>query len=318
MEVEVSKPRLSYAEFIASKPAGVTLVALINRYIEEMEGIKPLGESHRCTLRKVGRMPIGAKVASALTKHDFIDMAKALKADGLCPATVNQYCTYTGGVLKYAPSAWDEHKEVSHLALELAKPFLKSHGYIGKSTPRDRRPTPEEIDKLVAFFTKQNEQKRTRIDMVKMTLWQVRSARRVGESCALLWEDWSREDHTIVVRKMKDPRNKNKRKVVALPKAAQAMLEELWPARDPNEPRIFPYKSKSCTKRYIDAKHRTGINGLRLHDSRRECGTRLVEDDGYTPAQAILVTGHETVAIFERTYLRQDARKFKDGPRAIR
>lgn len=72
---------------------------------------------------------------------------------------------------------------------------------------------------------------------------------------------------------------------------------------------IFPYVSKSCSASYTAAKHKLGIEGLRLHDSRRDRGTRLVEDDGCTPAQAICYTGHETVAVYERTYLRQDPAK---------
>jgi hypothetical protein len=55
-----------------------------------------------------------------------------------------------------------------------------------------------------------------------------------------------------------------------------------------------------------------------MHDSRRDCGTRLVEDKGYSPAEAILVTGHETTAIFERTYLVMKPENFRLGPKAKR
>lgn len=292
-----------------------TLAWILQRYIETMDSVRPLTESHRCTLRKVCRLPIGKKIAAKITKSEFKDFGKWLHSEGLKGSTANQYFTYMTVALKYAVSDWDECEDCAAtlVALDTAKPFLTKHGYIGKSEPRTRRPSPEEIERLVAFFAEANKSSRTKIDMVAITRWQLWSGRRIGESCALLWEDWHREDNTILVRKMKDPKNKNKQKLVALPKKAQAMLEEMWPTR--KGARIFPYNKKSCVKRYIEAKKELGIDGLRLHDSRRDCGTRLVEDDGYTSAQAILVTGHETPAIFERVYLRQDPRKFKDGPK---
>jgi integrase len=107
--------------------------------------------------------------------------------------------------------------------------------------------------------------------------WQIASGRRIGETCKLLWEDWDREAQTIVVRKMKDPKNKNKRKVVALTDEAQAMLVELYEKRDPSEPRIFPYNSKSVGASYTRAKNDLEIIDLHLHDCRAKCYTTMRE-----------------------------------------
>lgn len=321
----MKKLKWTYAEFVAVQEARKTpktLSWLIDRFIAEMNGlngqpaVKPLGPSHITALRRIQREPIARKMANTLRKQDIIEHAR-WRRQTVCAATVGQDIIFINGVLKYAPSAWDDCEDVSAAAVAAAKPFLTKHGLIGKSEPRSRRPTAEEIQRLVAYFQEQNDYRGTEIDMAKVTLWQVRSGRRISETCRLLWEDWDRENHTILVRKMKDPRRRNKSKVVALPIEAQQMLEEMWETRDPNEPRIFPYNSKSCSARYTLAKKAIGIDGLRLHDSRRECGTRLVEEQGYTPSQAILVTGHETVAIFERTYLRQKPELFKLGPKGM-
>lgn len=299
-----------------------TLGSLIGRFIAEMDGtngsaaVRELGDSHRWTLLRLQR-DIGHIPASEWKKQDVIAFAKK-RRETVNAGTVSQDLTYLFGVLNYAPSAWEDCEEISGAAITAAKPFLTKHQLIGKSVPRERRPQPEEIEGLLDYFkTPPRRGKQRTLDMVSMTLWQLYSGRRVGESCALLWEDWNREDQTILVRKMKDPRNKNKQKVVALPIEAQAFLVAMWDVRNPSEPRIFPFNKKSVCAAYTHAKKILGIVNLHLHDSRRDCGTRLVEDKGYTPAQAILVTGHETVHVFERTYLKQDPAKFKLGPQGI-
>lgn len=297
------KPRLKYS----SKP---TIEVLIHRYIEKMETVKPLGLSHKLTLLKEAREQLGPVVAAELTRDEVILYAEAMT--DLCPATRNQYITYLGGVLKYAGStpSWPDCKDVHAGAIEAAKPYLTKHGLIGKSQKRDRRPTQEELERLFDLFVEQNQRPKNKIDMVVMGLWQVASGRRVGESCALLWEDWNREEQTILVRKMKDPRGK-KSKWVALTPEATSILQALEPMKTTD--RIFPYNSHSVSARYTEAKRILGIVNLRLHDSRRECASRLLEK-GYTARQVILVTGHEKEDGAANVYMKMNPATFKDGP----
>lgn len=300
-----------------------TLGSLIHRYINEMNGtaqqpgLRPLGETHQYALRAIARRPIGEKVAEQLKKSDWIEYAKTRRLT-VGPATVNQEITYSAGVLKYSGSAWDGCDDVHAGSIEAAKPMLTKHGLVGKSTPRDRRPTNGELERLVDYFEGQNKHRLTKIDMTRLTVWQVYSGRRLGETCRLLWSDWNREDHTILVRKMKDPKNRDKNKVVALPEEAQAMLVAMSEVRETAEPRIFPYNKRSASHRYTQAKHALGITNLRLHDSRRECGSRLVEDKGYTSAEAIQVTGHETTVIFEKNYMKLNPALLRFGPASRR
>jgi hypothetical protein len=142
MQIAVAKPRLIYAEFkAAQQPQQGTVAAIINRYIEEMDGgIRPLGESNRITLRRIQRHWLGAKVAATLDKRDIIDYCRERRQD-VCPATINGDLTSLTSALKYAGSAWDDCEGVSDDAITDAKPFLKKHDLLGKSTPRTRRPT---------------------------------------------------------------------------------------------------------------------------------------------------------------------------------
>lgn len=296
-----------------------TVAQIVERFIAAMDKTeRPVGTSGRYTLRNVARSVLGQKIAAQLTKKDIIGHCEARRAAGVMASTVDKDVSCLTVALKYAGAAWVDCEDVSDAAISAAKPFLVRHGLTGKSIPRDRIPTPEEIERLCEYFDRPNLWNRKRIPMTLLTLWQFYSARRIGESCRLLWEDWKREEQTILVRKMKDPRKRDKRKVVALPEEAQAMLVALWEIRDPNEPRIFPYRAESCIAAYVAAKKKTGIDGLHLHDSRRKCCTRLVEK-GYSSAEAIMFSGHETPAVFERTYLRMDAASVvRAGPVKLR
>lgn len=306
------KPRMTLAQYRAAMQQG-TIANLIERYMGEVS----VGTDTAYRLRKLQRHPIGAMLARDLKRADVIELCRERRKE-VRAATVNHDVVVLSTVLKYAGSGvWTDCLDVSAVEVLAAKPFLNRHDLIGKSEPRSRRPTPDEVSTLEAYFARQNDHQRTKVDMVLLTRWQIASGRRIGESCNLLWEDWRREDQTILVRKMKDPRRKNKQKVVALTPEAQAMLFELEPLRDPAEPRIFPFNSKTASARYTMAKRALGIENLRLHDSRRELGSRLVER-GFTANEAIGFTGHETTEIFERVYCKPDVSLLKNGPASKR
>lgn len=324
----VAKPRVSYSAVFGQQaakqeavaaPQQQTVAQVLNRYVAAMAlTARPVGLSASYTFKNLAAAPIGSKVAAQLTKLDVKAHCEFRLAGGVKPSTVDKDISCLGVALKYAPSAWEDCEDVSDAAIAAAKPFLLRHGLIAKSTPRTRRPTIEEIERLIVYFNRPNPWNRRRIPMDVMTVWQFYSCRRIGESCRLLWEDWNRDEQTILVRKMKDPRRRNKAKVVALPKEAQAFLIALWEIRDPDEPRILPYRAESCIAAYVAAKHATGIEGLRLHDSRRDRFTRLVEVDGYSIEEAILFSGHETINVPQKNYLAQQPALARFGPKAKR
>ena len=289
---------------------------LIERFITELDqpgpGKKPVGISQRYTLRAVGRSWLGQKPAAEIDDQDVIAYCKEHRDRGLSPATIQQHISYTSGVLKYARS-WRDCKGISAQAIEDAKTYLRKNHLIAKSTPRKVRPTPEQLQALIEHY---QISPRREIPMHIVELWQNYSSRRISETCRLLWADWNREDQTILVRAMKDPRKRNKDKVVALPPQAQAMLVALEPLRTTD--RIFPYKHKSCGAAHRDACKALGIKDLWLHDNRRDRATRLVEDDGYSCEEAILFTGHDSTQVYQRNYLAMKPELMKHGPLARR
>lgn len=322
--IAVSKPRLTYAQFlVVQQPPAPTVSWVIERFIREMDGldgkppVKTLGSSHRYTLRRLQRCPIGALLWRDLDQDHVVEHMQFRQKNGILPQTCNQDYTYLSGALKYGGSAWRDCKGMTDAALRAAKPFLTKHNLICKSEPRDRRPMPEEVAKLEVLAAEANLHPCNQIDMVRFARWQIASSRRLSESCRIEWHDWDYEAQTMLVHKMKDPRNRNKTKLVALTNEAQALLlewawemnakPETWTC---TERRIHPYNAKSVGAKYTRLKHRAGIVGLRLHDSRAECYTRMKEK-GIPASVCILVTGHESEALPERVYNRMKAGSFK-------
>lgn len=321
----MEKPRVKYSEQAFASQREGTVAWIIERYILAMDKTdRPVGTSGRYTLRNVAKAELGHKMARTLETDDIHAHCEARRSKGIKPSTVDKDISCLKVALDYAGAAWKDCKGISGDKIKQSKRFLSQHGLIGKSQPRDRIPTPEEIEVLCAYFDRPNPWNRDRIPMAWLTRWQNNSLRRVGETCRLEWLNWHCNEQTILVTKMKDPRRRDKAKVVALTDEAQAMLYELAyemderPELRTNEPRIFPHRAESCIAAYVAAKKATGIDGLHLHDSRRAGCTRLVQK-GYSSAEAICYSGHETPAVFERTYLRMDAAKVvRDGPVKLR
>lgn len=285
---------------------------IIERFIREMNGldtgkpVKPLGLSHLYTLRTLQRAPIGAVRASALTKHQVIDHCKE-RGKIVKPATVAHDVGYLSGVLKYAPSAWDDCEEVSNAPVLLALPFLAKHEYIGKSIPRKRVPTDDEITLLLNYFSVPPKKDRQNIiKMPDMIAFALVSTRRISEICRITHGDIDWQRKMYWVRNLKHPRFKagNHKEFAMLDPIPEIIARQprLRPD-DPNE-RVFPYNAKSVGAKYTLAKKALGIVNLRFHDNRREAITRWLKF--LPPHKVKMISGHETTFILERVY---DAQK---------
>ncbi len=267
---------------------------LIAKYIAEMDGangvpgLKTLGASHRYSLLAIGRDVLGGIKGDALTRAHIIDYAKRRRFDAenpVCPATVNQDLCYLSGVLKYAGSAWDDCEEVSAAAIEAARPFLVKHNLLGKSEPRTRLPTADELDRLIAWHVEKD--KRSKVRMVEVILFSLESTRRQSEICRITHGDidWDRVDAQgnptpmYMCRDMKHPtRRIGNHKWFAI----SANLAEIFrrqPRLAPDNPdeRVFPFRAKTVSKRYTDSKKALGITNLRFHDNRAEAITRWLK-----------------------------------------
>jgi integrase len=318
-EVEVEKPRLTYAQFLASqKAAPGTVAALIERFIAEMDlpGMKKLGETHAYSLRAVSRRSIGPKIAATLKRPDFIAYARE-RRQWVKPATVNQDITYLSGVLKYASSAWEDCEAVGDAVaqLEAAKPFLQKHNLIGKAMPRKRVATDEEVVMLLDYYAAHPGRKLRMPDFIAAGL---STTRRRGELCRMMHGDidWNRKDEhgnptpMYMIRDLKHPTKKdgNHKWFPLFPEFAEIIKSQ--PRKDPNDPeeRVFPFIPECVSQSFITAKKaiakaagNQAILTLRLHDSRRRAITMWLAKLK-SPHKVKLISGHETTHILERVY----------------
>lgn len=284
---------------------------LIERFITEMNGtetqvgVKPFlsSSSHLYALRRLQRTAFAEKDALALADDDYIEHIKERRKT-VCAATAAQDLTFWRGVVQYARSAWKDCKGLSLAPLVDAMPTMKRYGLVGKSTPRTRRPTLDEEQKLIEYLS--HGDARSEIKVVPVMKFAIISTRRRGEICRMQRGDVDFVAQTYMIRDMKHPtKKKGNHKVFALlPELAEIIRAQPLLTNNPEE-RVFPYNPISLGMRFTLAKKALGIVNLRFHDLRREAISRYLSR-GLPPHKVRLISGHENTVILERVYDKRD------------
>jgi integrase len=88
--------------------------------------------------------------------------------------------------------------------IDLARIALKRLGLIGKGQERDRRPTQDELDCLIAYF---DGNPRQIAPIGRIIRFAVATAMRQEEICKVRWSDIVERTKMFLVRDRKDPRN---------------------------------------------------------------------------------------------------------------
>lgn len=290
-----------------------TMSWLIQRVIEDVAAspmtIAQFGKSLGFTLRRIQREPLGRVVAAELAKHHLIEHCKlrrqgTVTRKGVCAATVKGDITALRGVFNHAMDVFPDCAKLTLAPFVDSKKFLVKHKLIGKSTPRTRRPTDEEIVALMTDLDISDKRPNTKIKMVPTVAFGLASARRRGEVVSIVHGDVDREKKVYWIRNVKHPTKKqgNDKCLVLWPEL-EAIID-MQPRLRPNDPteRIFPWLGESVGKRYIDAKKRCGIVNLRLHDNRREAISRWLLKLGSKDKVRKLVSAHDSEKVFDTVY----------------
>lgn len=263
----------------------VTVGDLIKRYVDEFEDLGRFGRSKLHALRQLQASDLARTAAVSLSQSDVVDHVRTRRLSGAGAATVNNDVVWLRVVFKAARSAWGIRLDLDELSA--AAEACRQLQLIGRGRRRNRRPSPDELALLDAFFAVRDD--RRSVPMRDLMWFAVFSSRRQAEICSITWADNDEAEQTGLVRDAKHPRRKrgNHRRFRYTPEA-WAIVE-----RQPRgDARIFPFNPKTVGTYFRDACLALEIDDLRFHDLRHEATSRLFEQ-GYSIVEVQQFTLHD-------------------------
>jgi integrase len=277
------------------------LAAVIDRYTDE--SIKKIGRTKAQVLRAIKTYDIASKTCSEITSADVIAFANQLIIK-VTPQTVANYLSHLAAVFAVARPAWGYPLDQTAMkdAFVVAKPL----GIASKSRERDRRPTLDELDKIMVHFGERLKCRPASIPMQKVIGFAIFSTRRLEEITRILWKDLDVEGSRVLVRDMKNPGEKIGNDVwCELPVEAMQIILSM-PKKGAE---IFPYCGDTIGTNFTRACQLLDIIDLHFH-LRHDGVSRLFEICRNIP-QVAAVSGHRSWSSLKRyTHLRQTGDKY--------
>ncbi|MBV9981863.1 tyrosine-type recombinase/integrase [Bradyrhizobium sp.] len=277
---------------------------VIDRYTDE--SIKKIGRTKAQVLRAIKAYDIANKPCSEITSADVIAFANQLVVK-VTPQTVGNYLSHLAAVFAVAKPAWSY--PLAQTAMKDALVVAKRLGVSSKSRERDRRPTLEELDKIMEYFGERLSRRPSSIPMQKIIGFAIFSTRRLEEITRISWRDLDVEGSRVRVRDMKNPGEKIGNDVWCdLPPEALQIVVSM-PKRSKE---IFPYSGDAIGTNFTRTCQFLEIIDLHLHDLRHDGVSRLFEIGRNIP-QVAAVSGHRSWSSLKRyTHLRQTGDKYAD------
>jgi integrase len=222
-----------------------------------------------------------------------VTLRKQLSRGNRAPATVSSYLTHVCHIL-----AEDDFGPAYHVcldALDRGKRAARRHGLAGKSKVRERRPTDEELEKLMQYFSSLYEGNKRCIPMHYILAFAIFGCRRQSEITSIKWDDFEEDD--ILVRGMKHPRRPEGIDTITTLTDEAKRIIALHGAR--GTVRIFPYNPGTISRQFTDACKLLGIKDLHFHDLWHE-GISWVREKGWSVSHTMMVSGHSSTQTLDR------------------
>lgn len=284
-------------------PPTPTLSDAIDKYVDGQ--IKEIGRTKAQVLRAIKEFEIADREVDQIDSSHVVAFAEELIEDR-SSQTVANYLSHLSAVFTLARPAWGI--ALDPRAMKDAMLVCKRLGLISKSNQRDRRPSLEELNKLLDLFEDRYKRGRS-MPMHQICIFALFSTRRQNEIVRPTWGDLDSSRTRILIKDMKHPGEKIGNDVwCELPPEAQAVINGL--PDGPLDQPIFPYNSQTISARFTRACKLLGIDDLRFHDLRHEGISRLFEM-GWTIPQVATVSGHRSWQSLQRySHLRQTGDKY--------
>lgn len=286
------------------KPTDPLLKDVIDTYNQDK--LRPHGKTKDQVLRSIKNADIGALRCSEITSQELVKFAQSIKAQ---PQTVGNYISHLASIFSVAKPAWGY--PLDKQAMDDARVVLDKLGLIGRSKQRTRRPTLNELDQLMKYYTVVELKRKDSIPMTRLIPFAIFSTRRQEEITRMVGKDLDRANLEIIVRDMKNPGEKIGNDVTTSLTPEALQLIELQPKTDGC---IWPHNAESVSTSFSRACAFLGIEDLHFHDLRHEGISRLFEL-GWSIPRVACVSGHRSWTSLKRyTHLRQVGDKYKDWP----
>lgn len=280
---------------------------LIDLHIDDMKSVGKAPRRSKAATLKMLKARLGRKKLGQLDRQLFIDFGKERAKKGAGPMTLSIDIGAIKLVITHAIAV--HGLTVSVEPVNMARLALKRLGLVGKGVERDRRPTEEELARLIEHF---EGNPRQIIPMGRVIRFAIATAMRQEEIFRVMWSDYAARTKMLTIRDRKDPREKvgNDQRIPLLKVSGYdpiALIEEQGAARSNRDQRIFPFNHKSAGAAFTRACKDLGIVDLHFHDLRHEGTSRLFEA-GFQIPQVALVTGHKDWKMLRRyTHLRPES-----------
>lgn len=264
----------------------------IDLYVKQ--SLKEIGRTKAQVLEAIKGDDIAAIRARDVTSADIVAYGRRL-SEGRKPQTVGNYMSHLSAVFAIAKPAWGIPLDAEQM--KSAAKVLSRLGLTSKSDRRDRRPTMDEVNALMTFFSERNDRSPDAAPMDRIIGFALFSTRRLSEILRIEWRDV--EPDRVLVRDMKHPGQKIGNDVWCdLPAEAVLFMGE------PGKGRVFPYGDDAVGASFTRACKVLEIDDLHFHDLRHEGVSRLFEMGKSIPHVAA-VSGHRSWASLQRyTHLR--------------
>jgi integrase len=282
-----------------------TLADAIDRYIRE-SNLK-MGRTKIQVLRSIKDFDIADMNCDSIRSSDIVAFAREKLDTGVQPQTISNYLSHLGAVFKIARPAWNY--PLDRQAMQDAWVVADSLGLTTKSRERDRRPTLEELDKLLQHFKERSVARPSSVPMHRVVAFAIFSTRRQEEITRITWKDLDKSGKRILVRDMKNPGQKAGNDVwCELSEEALSIVQAMPRVAD----QIFPYTTDAISASFTRACKILGIVDLRFHDLRHDGVSRLFEL-GFNIPHVASHSGHRSWTSLKRyTHLRQSGDKYED------
>lgn len=284
------------------RPNDPTLADVIDRYISETN--KQIGKTKSQVLKAIKAHDIAdkrcSKITSACITAWATDLGKARQ-----PQTVANYLSHLSAIFAVARPAWGY--PLDHRTALDAATVTKRLGITSKSGKRERRPTLDEIDRLMAHFGRIRQRRKDANDMQSVIWFAIFSTRRLEEITRIRWSDYEPQHKRVMVRDLKHPGDKlGNDQWCDLPDRAIQIIDSMPKTSD----RIFPYSTDAIGAAFTRACKVLQIADLHFHDLRHD-GVSLLFEMGLNIPHVAAVSGHRSWQSLKRyTHIRQSGDKY--------